>query len=194
MSGAQEWLSPTRAAYALQSSIWQLLLRVGSHLEAHTGPSRESTPGHHHVLPEGGRWSWCGSTHSPSSQSFRRGTMTPCALTSSAPRQDITASLGVVRPLVRRRQEGSAALEGEASVCQTPVDRRGDSPARAAYACSLARAGDRRLHGLPRRGWAQAGGDHQLGLRHGTKPRRQQWISVDLLEALCGQPSSHRVQ
>ena len=31
------------------------------------------------------------------------------------------------------------------------------------WCCSLARAGDRRPHGLPRRGWEQAGGDHQLG-------------------------------
>ena len=37
MFGAQELLSPTRAVYALLSSIWQLLLRVASHLEAHAG-------------------------------------------------------------------------------------------------------------------------------------------------------------
>ena len=42
MFGAQELLSPTRAVYALLSSIWQLLLRVASHLEAHAGPSSES--------------------------------------------------------------------------------------------------------------------------------------------------------
>ena len=43
MFGVQELLSLTRAAYALLSSIWQLLLRVASHLEAQAAPSSEST-------------------------------------------------------------------------------------------------------------------------------------------------------
>ena len=49
MFGAHELLSLTRAVYALLSSIWQLLQRVASHLEAQARPSSE--PRRHRFEP-----------------------------------------------------------------------------------------------------------------------------------------------